>query len=45
MEGESQEIVIVEGQLKKIVRQEGNGEKPNKGQEVFALYKGSLQNG
>ena len=37
--------MLVEGQLRKIVHQEGNGEKPIKGQEIFALYKGSLQNG
>lgn len=39
------EVVIVEGKLKKIVHLEGSGETPKKGQEIFALYRGTLENG
>lgn len=42
---EAQEIVIVEGQLRKVIHAEGTGEQPKKGQEVSALYRGTLQNG
>lgn len=41
----SQEVVLVEGKLTKTVHQEGTGEVPVKGQEVFALYKGTLEDG
>lgn len=37
--------VIVENQLYKKIITEGTGELPNKGQEIFALYKGELTNG
>lgn len=37
--------MLVEGKLRKIVHQEGEGESPQKGQEVFALYRGTLENG
>ena len=36
---------MVEGQLTKTVHQEGTGGHPAKGQEVFALYRGTLENG
>lgn len=42
---ESKEIVLVEGKLRKIIHLEGNGEAPSKGQEVEALYRGTLENG
>ena len=42
---EGKEVVIVERKLRKIVHNEGEGELPTKGQEVFATYKGTLQNG
>jgi len=35
--------VLVEGKLTKIVHQSGTGERPQKGQEIYALYKGTLQ--
>ncbi len=38
-------MVIVEGKLTKIVHQEGEGDQPKKGQEIFATYKGTLQDG
>jgi FKBP-type peptidyl-prolyl cis-trans isomerase len=37
--------VLVEGELTKIIHVEGSGELPQKGQEVSALYRGTLQNG
>ena len=42
---EGKQVVIVEGKLTKIVHKEGEGELPKKGQEIFATYKGTLQNG
>ena len=36
---------MVEGQLEKIIHEEGTGELPQKGQEVSALYRGTLQDG
>ena len=36
---------LVEGKLTKIVYQEGEGDTPKKGQEVSALYHGTLENG
>jgi FKBP-type peptidyl-prolyl cis-trans isomerase len=42
---ESKEVVLVEGKLTKLVHAEGEGEVPQKGQEIFALYRGTLQNG
>jgi|JI6StandDraft_1071083.scaffolds.fasta_scaffold338697_1 FKBP-type peptidyl-prolyl cis-trans isomerase len=42
---QGKEVVLVEGKLTKIIHQEGEGEVPVKGQEVFALYKGTLQDG
>lgn len=35
----------MEGQLEKIIHEEGVGECPSKGQEVSALYRGTLENG
>merc|ERR1712147_600765 len=42
---EGKETVLVEGQLRKIIHQEGEGPTPNKGQEIFALYRGTLETG
>jgi FKBP-type peptidyl-prolyl cis-trans isomerase len=42
---EGKEVVIVEGKLSKIVHNEGEGELPKNGQEIYATYKGTLQNG
>ena len=42
---EGKQVVIVEGKLTKYVHKEGEGELPKKGQEIFATYKGTLQNG
>lgn len=40
-----EEKVLVEGQLRKVVHAEGEGEFPQKGQEIFALYRGTLLDG
>lgn len=37
--------MLVEGKLRKIIHQEGEGECPQKGQEVDALYRGTLETG
>ena len=42
---EGKKVVLVEGKLSKIIHQEGEGELPVKGQEISALYKGTLQDG
>lgn len=36
---------LVEGKLTKVVYKEGEGDLPKKGQEVSALYRGTLENG
>ena len=36
---------LVEGKLTKVVYKEGEGDLPSKGQEVYALYRGTLENG
>ena len=41
---EQNKVVLAEG-LTKIIHQEGDGDIPSKGQEVHALYRGTLQNG
>lgn len=41
----SNKVVLVEGKLTKIIHAEGQGDFPKKGQEVYALYRGTLENG
>ena len=38
-------MVIVEGYLRKIIREEGTGDFPKKDQEIFALFRGTLEDG
>lgn len=42
-ETEVKEVVLVENQLRKIIHAEGSGDLPQKGQEIFALYRGTLE--
>ncbi len=41
----TQQVVIAEGYLRKIIKEEGSGDYPKKGQQIFALYKGTLEDG
>lgn len=45
MAEENNKVVLVEGKLSKIIHAQGEGDFPKKGQEVHALYRGTLETG